>query len=95
MTTQTQTQEQKKAFVDESPFCGWKEYFDENGVAWRRKDRSCSFQFFALENGSFLPQGSLDRRGLKRASIKTVHNKFLDYCEEEEENDSTDFTYFY
>lgn len=65
---------EKKAFKNHSIFCGWTQYFDENGIEWRRENNGI-YKFFKNIDDNFVHQGNLN--SLSRG-IKKLHQEFVE-----------------
>lgn len=63
------------AFENDSIFLGWFEYFDDQGVSWRREDKDFHYNFFKKSGNAYLFEGSLRKRRLK--GIRAIHDTFI------------------
>lgn len=63
-------------FEDQSIFQGITQYFDDQGVEWRRKDFMTFTQWYKLEGDIFVFQGTLNGN-YEDMPIRKAHNIFL------------------
>lgn len=67
-----------EAYKNNSIFQGIVQYFDSQGIEWRREDNVHTHQFYKEMEGAFIYQGLSMRRTNKPYSIEERHQDFLE-----------------
>ena len=66
-------------FTDHCPFQGVIQYYDNEGIEWRREDADLTWKFYQEVEGNFVFCGEM--RKTQRGNIYTKHKMFLEILE--------------
>ncbi len=69
-----------KNYVNICNYAGWADYFDEEGIKWRRKDEPSWYDFYKIIDGDEVHEGSMPK-GLRHYCLEDLHKKFLKMME--------------